>query len=142
MKKEEVKMKKASSEMMLTARGYLIPSGGILGMLFGLFLSTVGVFKAVGGTGTIILPFFEFEVDQVAGLVFTTVGVAALAVGLALCYVSFELQRLNVACIILGSCGLIIPSMILGMGYNMAAGIAAIIIGFPWLASLFLWLRG
>jgi len=140
--REEVKMKKASSEMMPKARGYLIQSGALLGILFGVFLSTVGVYEAVGGTGTIVMPLFEFEVDQVAGLVFTIVGVAALAGGIALCYIGFKLQRLNFVCIILGSCGLIIPSMIFGIGYTLAAGIVAIVLGYAWLATFFLWLTG
>lgn len=114
-------------------------------MLFGLLLSAVGVHPAAGGTSIVIdlppLPFIV-EVDQVLGLVFSIVGIASLVGGIALCYVGFKLQRLNVACVILGSCGLIIPSMILGMGYNLAAGIAAIIVGYPWLATLFLWFTG
>jgi hypothetical protein len=142
MKNEEVRMKKASSEIMLTAHKYLILSGGVLGILFGVFLSTLGVYKAVGGTGTIIMPLFGFEVDQVAGLVSTIVGVAALAGGIALCHVGFRLQRLNFSCIILGSCGLIIPSTLLGIGYDLAAGIVAIVLGYTWLATLFLWLAG
>lgn len=137
-------MKKALSEIMLSAHVRLIQWGGVLAMLLGLFLSTVGVREAAGGTSILIdwLPPFVVEVDQVLGLVFSIVGIASLVGGIALCYVGFKLQRLNVACIVLGSCGLIIPSMILGMGYNLAAGIAAIIIGYPWLATLFLGLMG
>jgi hypothetical protein len=132
-------------EKRMTVRERLVQSAGILVVLFGLFLGTVGVNKAVGGTTTIIInlnPLFIVEVDQVLGLVFSIVGIVALIGGIALCYVGFKLQRLNVVCIILGSCGLIIPNMILGLGYNLAAGIAAIIIGYPWLATLFLWLTG
>jgi hypothetical protein len=32
--------------------------------------------------------------------------------------------------------------MIIGMGYYTVAGIVAIGIGYPWLATLFLWLKG
>jgi hypothetical protein len=138
-------MKNTLSEIMLSARVRLIQWGGVLMMLFGLSLSAVGVHPAAGGTSIVIDLLWELfivEVDQVLGLVFSIVGIASLVGGIALCYVGFKLQRLNVACIILGSCGLIIPSMILGMGYNLAAGIAAIIIGYPWLATLFLWLTG
>jgi hypothetical protein len=137
-------MKKALSEKMLSARTPLIQGGGVLAMLLGLFLSTVGVHPATGGTSIEInlWPLSVVEVDQVVGLVFSIVGIASLLGGIALCYVGFKLQRLNAACIILGSCGLIIPSMILGMGYNLAAGITAVIIGYPWLATLFLWFTG
>lgn len=134
-----------SDEKRMTWRVRLVQSGGILAIIFGLVLGTVGVNKAVGGTATIIidlLPLFIVEVDQVLGLVFSVVGMVALVGGIALCHVGFKLQRLYVVCLILGSCGLIIPNMILGLGYDMAAGIAAIIIGFPWLATLFLWLMG
>ena len=114
-------------------------------MLLGLLLTAVGAHPAAAGTSIVIdvppLP-FVVEVDQVLGLVLSLVGIAFLVGGIALCYVGFKLQRLNVACIILGSCGLIIPSMTLGMGYNLVAGIAAIIIGYPWLATLLLWLTG
>jgi hypothetical protein len=138
-------MKKTLSEIVLSARVPLIQWGGGLIMFFGLLLSAVGAHPAVGGASIVIdlspLPFIV-EVDQVLGLVFSIVGIASLVGGIALCYVGFKLQRLNVACIVLGSCGLIIPSMTLGMGYNLAAGIAAIIIGYPWLATLFLWLTG
>jgi len=142
--KKEVKMKKAPSEMMLTSRGYLVQSGGILGTLFGVFLSTVGVYEAVGGTSLTInlLSLFAVTVDQVLGLVFLIVGIAALVGGIVLSYFGFKLQRLNVACIILGSCSLIIPSLILRMGYNLAAGIVAVVLGYLWLATLFLWLKG
>ena len=140
-------MKKTLSEIMLSARVRLIQWGGVLMMFFGLFLSAVGAHPAAGGTSIVIgLPvapeLFVVEVDQVLGLVFSIVGIASLVGGIALCYVGFKLQPLNIACMILGSCGLIIPSMILGMSYNLAAGIAAIIIGYPWLATLFLWLTG
>jgi hypothetical protein len=137
-------MKKALSEIMLSARVPLIQGGGVLAMLLGLFLSTVGVHPAAGGTNIEInlSPLPIVEVDQVLGLVFSIVGIASLIGGFALCYVGFRLQRLNVACMILGSFGMIIPSMILGMGHNLAAGIVAIIIGFPWLATLFLWFTG
>jgi len=132
---------------MLSARVPLIQGGGVLIMLLGLLLAAVGAHPAAGGTSIVIAfplapELFAVEVDQVLGLVFSIVGIAFLVGGIALCYVGFKLQRLNVACIILGSCGLIIPSMTLGMGYNLAAGIAAIIIGYPWLAALFLWLTG
>lgn len=140
-------MKKALSEITLSARVRLIQWGGVLVMLLGLFLSAVGVNPAAGGTSIVIgLPLapelFVVEVDQVLGLVFSIVGIAFLVGGIALCYVGFKLQRLNVACTILGSCCLIVTNMILGMGYNLAAGIAAIIIGYPWLATLFLWFTG
>ena len=114
-------------------------------MLLGLLLAAVGAHPTAGGPSMVAdlapLPFIV-EVDQVSGLVFSIVGIAFLVGGIALCYVGFKLQRLNVACMILGSCGLIIPSMILGMGNNLAAGITATIIGYPWLATLFLWLTG
>jgi len=142
--KKEVKVKKAPSGVMSIARVYLKKTGGILGMLLGLLLSTVGA-GAVGGTSFVIAsqdPPFTVEVYQVEGLVFLIVGLVALVGGIALCYVGFKLKRLNVACLILGSCGLIIPQIILGMGYDMAAGIVAIGIGYPWLATLFLWLKG
>jgi hypothetical protein len=146
MKKEEmekeVRAKKVPSGIMSTARVYLIQGGGILGIALGVFLSTVAVYKAVGGTAAMVPPFFDLGFDQVLGLVFSIVGIATLVGGIALCYVGFKLQRLNVVSIILGSCGLIIPHMIIGMGYHMAAGIAAICIGYPWLATLFLWLKG
>jgi len=137
-------MKKSLSEIMLSARVRLIQWGGVLIMFLGLFLSAVGAHPAAGGASIVIdlLPPFVVEVDQVLGLVFSIVGIAFLVGGIALCYVGFKLQRLNVACMILGSCGLIIPSMILGMGNNLAAGITATIIGYPWLATLFLWLTG
>lgn len=140
--KKEVKVKKVLSGIMSTARVYLIQGGGILGIVLGVFLSTVAVYKAVGGTAVMLSPVFDLGLDQVLGLVFSIVGIAALVGGIALCYVGFKLQRLNVVSIILGSCGLIIPHMILGMGYNLVAGIAAIGIGYPWLATLFLWLKG
>jgi len=138
---KEVNMK-SSSEILPAAREYLIQYGGILAICIGVFLSTVGVYKAVGGAGTVVIPILGFEVDQVAGLVFTIVGVVALAGGLVLCYASFKLQRLNVVCVILGSCSLIIPSMLVGMGQFLAAGIVANVLGYPWLATLFIWLKG
>jgi hypothetical protein len=138
-------MKKTLPEIVLSMHVLLIQWGGVLIMLFGLLLTAVGAYPAAGGTSIVTdlspLPFIV-EVDQVLGLVFSIVGIASLVGGIALCYVGFKLQQLNVACIILGSCGLIIPSMTLGMGYNLAAGIAAIIVGYPWLATLFLWLTG
>lgn len=140
--KKEVKVKKAPSEIMSTTRAYLIQGGGILGVLLGVFLSTVSVYKAVGGTAVMVSPIIDLGLDQVLGLVFSIVGIAVLAGGIALCYFGFKLRRLNVVSIILGSCGLIIPHMLIGMGYEMAAGIVAIGIGFPWLATLFLWLKG
>jgi len=142
---EELKRKKTRTGTMVTARAYLIQAGGILGILVGLFLGTIGINKAAGGTSTITIdwrPLFIVSVDRLVGLVFSIVGILALAGGIALSYVGFRLHRINVACIILGSCGLIIPNMILGMGYNLVAGIVAIIIGFPWLVTLFLWLSG
>ena len=146
MKKEEMKkegkVKQVPSEIMSTARVYLIQGGGILGVLLGVFLSTVAVYKAVGGTAVMVSPIIDLGLNQVTGLVFSIVGIAVLAGGIALCYAGFKLRRLNVVSIILGSCGLIIPHMIIGMGYEMAAGIVAIGIGFPWLATLFLWLKG
>jgi hypothetical protein len=140
--KKEVKVKKIPSGIMSTAHVYLIQGGGILGIVLGVFLSTVAVYKAVGGTAVMVSPLFDLGLDQVLGLVFSIGGIAALVGGIALCYVGFKLRRLNVVSIILGSCGLIIPHMIIGMGYNLAAGIAAIGIGYPWLATLFLWLKG
>jgi hypothetical protein len=143
--KKGTKMKKARSEMMATARVYLIQAGGILGILFGVFLGTIGVNKAAGGTSTITIdwrPLFIVVVDRAVGLVFSIVGILALVGGIALSYVGFRLKRVNIACIILGSAGLIIPNMILGFGYNLVAGIIAIVIGFPWLVTLFLWLSG
>ena len=89
-----------------------------------------------------ISPIFDLGLDQVLGLVFSIVGVAVLAGGIALCYVGFKLRRLNVVSIILGSCGLVIPHMLIGLGYYTVAGIVAIGIGYPWLATLFLWLKG
>jgi len=140
-------MKKTLSEIMLSARLPLIQWGGVLVMFLGLLLTAVGAHPAAGGASIVIgFPLapelFAVEIDQVLGLVSSIVGIAFLVAGIALCYVGFKLQRLNVVCIILGSCGLIIPSMTLGMGYNLAAGIAAIAIGFPWLATLFLWFTG
>jgi len=135
--KKEVKMEKAPSGMMSKARRYLMQDVGILCILFGVPVSTVGVYGAVGGTGITLI----VNVDQVVGIVFSIVGIAALAGGIVLCYVAFKLRRLNAVCLILGSCGLIIPSMIIGMGYFTAAGIVAIALGFPWLATLFLWLE-
>ena len=118
-------MKKALSEIMLSARVRLIQGGGVLAMLLGLFLSTVGVHEAAGGTSIVIdwLPPFVVEVDQVLGLVFSIVGIASLVCGIALCYVGFKLQRLNVACMILGSCGLVIPSMIVGIFLYVDGGL-------------------
>ncbi|HVO36974.1 MAG TPA: hypothetical protein VMT01_02255, partial [Candidatus Acidoferrum sp.] len=102
--KKEMKVKKVPSEMMQTARGYLIQAGGILGILLGAFLSTVGAYEAAGGTSITInlLSLLNVKIDQASGLVFSIVGIAALAGGLALCYVGFKPRRLNVACIILG----------------------------------------
>jgi hypothetical protein len=140
--KKEVKVKEIPSGIMSTARVYLIQGGGILGIVLGVFLSTVAVYKAVGGTAVMVSPLFDLGLDQVLGLVFSIVGIAALVGGIVLCYVGFKLRRLNVVSVILGSCGLIIPHMLIGMGYNLAAGIAAIGIGYPWLATLFLWLKG
>ncbi len=113
-------------------------------MLLGLFLSTVGAHEAAKETIMVVdlPPLLTVEVDQVLGLVFSMVGIASLIGGIALCYVGFRLQRISVACIVLGSCGLAAPSMILGMGYSLTAGIAAIVIGYPWLATLLLWLMG
>jgi hypothetical protein len=138
-------MKKTLPEIVLSVRMPLIQWGGVLILLLGLLLTAVGAYPTAGGTSIVTdlspLPFIV-EVDQVLGLVISIVGIASLVGGIALCYVGFKLQRLNVACMVLGSCGLIIPSVTLGMGYNLAAGIAAIIIGYPWLATLFLWLTG
>lgn len=140
--KKEVKVKKIPSGIVSTGHVYLIQGGGILGIVLGVFLSTVAVYKAVGGTAVMVSPLFDLGLDQVLGLVFSIVGIVALVGGIALCYVGFKLRRLNVVSIILGSCGLIIPHMVIGMGYNLVAGIAAIGIGYPWLATLFLWLKG
>jgi hypothetical protein len=143
--KKEAKRKGARSEIRLKARTYLIQAGGILAILLGVILGTLGVNKAVGGKTPLTIdlrPLFIINVDQVSGLIFSIVGIAALAAGIYLSYFGFRLRRLNIACIILGSAGLIIPNMILGMGYNLVAGIVAIIIGYPWLVTLFLWLSG
>ena len=137
---KEVKIE-SSSEVTSARREYLIQYGGILCIAIGVFLSTVGVYKAVGGTGTLIMPILGFEIDQVLGLVFTIVGVVALAGGILLCYAGFNLERLKVACVILGSSCLIIPSMLVGIGYFSAAAIVAIVLGYAWLATLFLWLK-
>jgi hypothetical protein len=123
----------------------LIQLGGILSMLFGMLFSTLGVYKAVGGTGIITLIVdvlgIVFVIDQGVGLVFSIVGITALIGGIALCYLGFKLRLLNVASIILGPSALIVPSMILGMGYNLVAGIAANVIGYPWLATILFWLN-
>jgi hypothetical protein len=143
--KKKVKMKKARSDILLRARVYLIQAGGILGILLGLPLSTVGAGEVVRGAGMMVFdfsPLFVLNVGHVVGEVFLIVGMVVLVGGIALCYVGFELQRLGITCMILGSGGLIIPSMILGMGYNLAAGIVAIVVGFSWLFILLLWLKG
>ena len=143
--KKKVKMKKARTDIMLRARLFLIQAGGILGIFFGLPLSTVGAGEVVRGAGVMVFdfsPLFVLNVDHVLGEVFLIVGMVVLVGGIALCIVSFEFQRLGITCMVLGSGGLIIPSMILGMGYNLAAGIVAIVIGFSWLFILLLWLKG
>jgi hypothetical protein len=113
--------------------------GGSLGILFGLPLSIVAVNKAVGATATlrVILGSLSIEVDQALGVVLSIVGILALASGIALCYVGFKLKRLDVACMILGSCSVVIPSMIHGLGYGLVAGIVAAVISYP---TLFFWL--
>jgi len=79
--RKEVKMKKAPFGI---TRVRLVQAVGILVILFGLLLGTVGVNKAAGGTTTIIIdlrPLLIVEVDQVLGLVFSMVGIVAWLVG-------------------------------------------------------------
>ena len=122
--------------------------GGLLGIVFGTVLSTVGVYICAGGVFSLIFTvdvlgnIWTAMIEQgVSALVSLIIGIAVLAVGITLSYFACGRQQLNTTIGILGPCALIIPSMILGLGQSLIAGILGIILGWSWVYAVFVWLR-
>jgi hypothetical protein len=113
---------------------------GFLGIVFGTFFSTVGVYICAGGAFSLNIWIAVIE-QGVSALVFLIIGLAVLAVGIILSYFACGRQQLNTAVGILGSCALIIPSMILGLGQSLIAGIVALVLGWATVYATFIWLK-
>jgi hypothetical protein len=120
----------------------LIQSVGTLTIFFGMVISAMGLYGFVSGGGitfavsggVISLPTF------LASVLTSLAGILLLVEGIALIYVSFKPPRLIILSVVFGFFALNIPAILIGMGYSLAAGIAAIVFGYCWLVTVFVWL--
>lgn len=110
------------------------------GVGLAIFLGTI--LTLVGAYGFVVLAWrvYRFASFQQVGIIFSIVGIIALLVRIVMTHIGFEFSRLSTLYIVLGSCSLIIPAILFGMSHNLAAGIAILVFGYPFLAMIFGWL--
>jgi hypothetical protein len=121
----------------------------IVVILLGIVLSVAGAYGLAGGTVTAFVIGDRVVSAQEGGIIFSVVGIIVLLGGIAMFYIGFKPSRLNILSTVLGLCSFIIPAMFFGMGrylgairdFNLAGGIAALVLGYSFLATLFIWLR-
>jgi len=114
----------------------LMKIGGGLAIFLGTILTLVGAY------GFVVLAWrmYRFASFQQVGIVFSIVGIIALLARTVMPHFGFELSRLSILSVVLGSCSLTIPAILFGMGHNLAAGVAILVFGYPFLATIFGWL--
>jgi len=122
---------------------------GIVAILLGTVLSVAGAYGLAGGTVIEFIISERVVTAQEGGIIFSVVGIIVLLGGIAMFYIGFKPSRLNILSTVLGLCSFIIPVMFFGMGrylgatrnFNLAGGIAALVLGYSFLATMFIWLR-
>lgn len=121
----------------------LIQAGAGISILLGAVLSALGLYGLATGKGIVFsvgpgtISFDPF----LSGLLTTIAGIMLTFEGIALMRVSLQISRLIISSIILGYCTLIIPAILLGLSYGLAAGISAMIFGYLWLVTILAWLQ-
>jgi hypothetical protein len=118
----------------------LMKMGGIVAMLPGTFWTTGGAYALAGGTNITFGIGERVLSAQEGGPIFSIIGIILLLGGIAMIHIGFKLSRPIILTLVLGECSLIIPVIFLGMGYNLVAGIALLVLSYSFIALLFLWL--
>ena len=114
--------------------------GGVVVMLLGMVFVIGGAHGLAGGTELMFLIGGIVGSPQEAGPILSAVGMLVLLLGVGVTYVSFKLSRLSFLSTILGSISFCIPAILFGLGYNLVAGIVTAILGYLFLATIFIWL--
>ncbi|UCH31842.1 MAG: hypothetical protein JSV05_00070 [Candidatus Bathyarchaeota archaeon] len=114
--------------------------GGVVAMFLGMVFVIGGANGLAGGTELMFLIGGIVGSPQEAGPILSAVGMLVLLLGVGVTYVSFKLSRLSFLSIILGSISFCIPVILFGLGYNLVAGIITAILGYLFLATIFIWL--
>lgn len=117
-------------------------------ILLGIVLSVAGAYGLAGGTVTAFNIGDRVISAQEGGIIFSVVGIIVLLGGITMFYIGFKPSRLNILSTVLGVCSFIIPAMLFSMGrylgstrnFNLAGGIATLVLGYSFLATLFIWL--
>lgn len=99
--------------------------GGIVVILLGAVLTLTGAYGFFAGTG-----------DKV----FSIIGTLVLLGGIAVNYIGLRLSRLTTLSAVLGTCFVSVPVILIEFGYNLVAGVVAVVFGYLSLAALFIWL--
>lgn len=127
----------------------LMKTVGIVALLLGTVLSVAGAYGLAGGTVITFIIGERAVSAQEGGILFSVVGIIVLLGGIAMFYIGFKPSRLNILSTVLGLCSFIIPVMFFGIGrylravrnFNLAGGIVALVLGYSFLATMFIWLR-
>ncbi len=119
----------------------LVQFVGTVTILLGVVISAIGLYGLASGTGITFAVSGVISFSASLGSVITSfVGLLLLLEGIAIVYTSLKLPRLIIFSVILGFLSLNIPAVLIGAGYSLAAGIAAIVFGYCWLVTIFVWL--
>jgi len=100
---------------------------GIVAILVGIVFTLAGAYGLAGGTGITFTINERVVSAQEGGLVFSIVGVIVLLGGIAMSYIGFKFSWPTIFSIVIGLCSLIILAILFGMGYNLVAGIVALV---------------
>jgi len=120
-----------------------IQAGGGLSIFLGTLFSALGFFGLATGKGiTFTVASGTINVDPIlASIISSITGIILTFEGIALLKTSLEISRLIVLSMISGYCALNVPAILLGLGYNLFAGIFAIVFGYIWLVTVVAWLQ-
>ena len=113
---------------------------GVAAILLGMVFVIAGANGLAGGTELMFLIGGIVESPEAAGQILSVIGVIVLLLGVGVTHISFKLSRLSFFSVILGSLSFSIPVILFGLGYNLVAGIITAILGYLFLATIFIWL--
>lgn len=136
-------MDKCSHDVRWVKKGLLktlMKLGGIVAIPFGTVFVAAGAYGLAGGTGIRFTINERIVSPQEGGQIFSIVGIIMLLGGIILAHISFKFSRVTILSLVLGTCSLIIPAPLLGMGYSLVASIVALVFGCSFLAMMSYWL--
>lgn len=122
----------------------LLQGLSIISIIFGVSMSALGFYSLASGQGIsfTIETKKPLHIDPIwASLLTSLSGMILTFEGTNLVKTHFETSRIIFYSIGFGYLALNIPAILLGFGYNLFAGLTAVIFGYLWLVTVILWLQ-